>query len=64
MSDPALANNTDRKWTYADYKEWELKLGERYELIDGVAHAMSAPNTAHLGMGFYIGACLVILQGV
>jgi len=37
----------EEKWTYKDYKNWELKPGERYELIDGIAYAMSAPNTAH-----------------
>jgi Uma2 family endonuclease len=47
MSDPALAYDTDRKWTYADYKDWDLGPRERYELIDGVAYAMSAPNTEH-----------------
>jgi len=24
-----------RCWTYADYKDWELKPGERYEIIYG-----------------------------
>jgi Uma2 family endonuclease len=47
MSDPAIAYEQERKWTYADYKEWELDPGERYELIDGVAFAMAAPNTEH-----------------
>jgi Uma2 family endonuclease len=47
MSDPALAYDLNHTWTYADYKEWELKPGERYELIDGAAYAMSAPNTEH-----------------
>ncbi|GHV94499.1 hypothetical protein AGMMS50293_08190 [Spirochaetia bacterium] len=48
MSDPALAyEEEERKWTYADYKEWELKPGERFELIYGEAYAMAAPNTAH-----------------
>jgi len=37
----------DRKFTYADYKEWELKPGERYEIIYGEAYAMSAPNFTH-----------------
>jgi Uma2 family endonuclease len=46
MSDPALTYE-DHKWTYADYKEWELKPGERFELIYGIAYAMAAPNTAH-----------------
>jgi Uma2 family endonuclease len=37
----------ERHFTYAEYKEWELKEGERYELIYGEAFAMSAPNTKH-----------------
>jgi len=37
----------EEKFTYADYKAWELKPGERFELINGVAYAMSAPNTYH-----------------
>jgi Uma2 family endonuclease len=36
-----------RHFTYADYKEWELAEGERYEVIYGEAYAMSAPNTRH-----------------
>jgi Uma2 family endonuclease len=35
------------RFTYADYKAWELKEGERFELIDGVAYAMAAPNDFH-----------------
>ena len=35
------------KWTYKDYKNWELKPGERVELIHGIVYAMSAPNTFH-----------------
>jgi len=34
-------------WTYADYKDWELKPRERYEIIYGEAYAMSAPNDSH-----------------
>jgi Uma2 family endonuclease len=34
-------------WSYKDYKDWELKPGERYELIDGTAYAMSAPGDFH-----------------
>ena len=34
-------------YTYADYKEWELDKGERYELIHGEAYLMSGPNTKH-----------------
>jgi Uma2 family endonuclease len=37
----------EENFTYADYKSWELKPGERFELITGVAYAMSAPNTSH-----------------
>jgi len=37
----------NRRYTYADYKNWELKEGERYELINGVAHAMAGPNFRH-----------------
>jgi len=37
----------DRRFTYADYREWELKEGERYELIHGEAFAMAGPNTKH-----------------
>ena len=47
MSDPAAAYDLDHRWTYADYKEWELKPGERFELINGAAYAMAAPNTEH-----------------
>jgi Uma2 family endonuclease len=37
----------DKRYTYADYKAWELDEGERYELIGGEAYAMSAPNDFH-----------------
>ncbi|MDR1420980.1 MAG: Uma2 family endonuclease [Treponema sp.] len=37
----------DRRWTYRDYREWDLKEGERYELVYGAAYAMSAPNAVH-----------------
>jgi Uma2 family endonuclease len=47
MSDPAYAYDYNGTWTYKDYKDWQLKPGERYEIIDGVAYAMSAPNTEH-----------------
>jgi Uma2 family endonuclease len=42
-----LLVNEERLWTYRDYREWDLKEGERYELIYGIAYAMSAPNAAH-----------------
>ncbi|MCL2139012.1 MAG: Uma2 family endonuclease, partial [Treponema sp.] len=47
MADALLKENTYDNWTYADYKAWELKPGERYEIIDGEAFAMSAPNAYH-----------------
>jgi Uma2 family endonuclease len=34
-------------YTYADYKEWELDEGERYEIIRGKAYCMAAPNAKH-----------------
>jgi len=37
----------ERRFTYADYKAWELKEGERYELIHGEAFAMASPNRRH-----------------
>ena len=37
----------ERLFTYADYKDWELDEGERFELIHGEAFAMSSPNTRH-----------------
>jgi len=37
----------ERPFTYADYKEWDLAVGERYELIYGEAFAMAGPNTRH-----------------
>jgi Uma2 family endonuclease len=47
MADAARIETENRKFTYADYKSWELKKGERFELIYGEAYAMAAPNTAH-----------------
>jgi len=46
----------ERRFTYADYKEWELAEGERYELIYGEAFAMAARSFRHqavLGALFY-----------
>ena len=48
MSDAAVQEG--KRWTYADYKEWELRPGERYEIIYGEAYAMAAPNTYHQAM--------------
>jgi Uma2 family endonuclease len=47
MADPALVYEDISDWTYKDYKNWQLRPGERYEIIIGVAYAMSAPNTEH-----------------
>lgn len=40
-----LARRDDRHYTYADYARWPEDV--RYELIDGVAYAMSGPDLAH-----------------
>jgi Uma2 family endonuclease len=37
----------ERRFTYTNYKEWELAEGERYELIYGEAFAMAAPSIRH-----------------
>jgi len=37
----------ERRFTYADYKDWELDEGERFELINGEAYAMAAPSVKH-----------------
>jgi Uma2 family endonuclease len=37
----------EKHYTYADYRQWELEEGERYELMEGTAYAMSSPNTAN-----------------
>jgi Uma2 family endonuclease len=37
----------ERPHTYADYRQWELEEGERYELIEGAAYAMSSLNDKH-----------------
>ena len=47
------ANNGN--WSYADYKNWEFKPGERYEIIHGDAYAMSAPNASHQAMLMELG---------
>ena len=43
----STAPRKDQYFTYADYKNWELAPGERFELIYGEACAMSAPNAYH-----------------
>jgi hypothetical protein len=40
------------RFTYADYKAWELDEGGRFELIDGIAYAMPAPNDSHQAILF------------
>ena len=52
------------KWTYKDYKDWELKPGERVELIYGVVYAMSAPNTEHQQISMLLsGEFYIFLKG-
>jgi Uma2 family endonuclease len=46
MSD-ALLSDDKRRFTYADYKAWELAPRERFELIYGEPYAMAAPNAYH-----------------
>ena len=36
-----------RRFTYADYLDWELSPDERYELMNGQAYLMAAPNEYH-----------------
>ena len=47
MGNALRKEDVEVTYTYADYKGWELKKGERYELIHGVAYAMSAPSDYH-----------------
>jgi Uma2 family endonuclease len=48
MSDAARKlSREEERFTYADYKTWELDEGERFELIGGKAYAMAAPNDFH-----------------
>ena len=54
----------DKLFTYADYKAWELKEGERFEIINGEAYAMSAPNEQHqLILGEIFGQIHYFLRG-
>jgi Uma2 family endonuclease len=46
VAEAALAVS-NRYFTYADYKEWELAEGERFELINGIAYEMAAPGDYH-----------------
>jgi Uma2 family endonuclease len=49
MADGALPLKTAGKdhFVYADYKNWNPDEGGRYELIYGIAYAMSAPTLQH-----------------
>jgi len=47
MGQALRKEDAEVRYTYADYKGWELKPGERYELIHGAAYAMSAPSDYH-----------------
>jgi len=47
VSNAVLKEELEKTYTYADYSQWELSPGERFELIDGIAYAMSAPNSRH-----------------
>jgi Uma2 family endonuclease len=48
MSDAAKKIvDEEQRFTYADYKAWELDEGERFELIGGTAYAMAAPTDFH-----------------
>ena len=51
----------ERRFTYADYKAWELDEDERFGLIDGVAHAMAAPADFHQVREYWVakGRCMV-----
>jgi Uma2 family endonuclease len=54
----------ERPFTYADYKEWELDEGERYELIDGEAFAMASPSARHQAvLREFFGQFYVYLRG-
>jgi len=60
----AYAFKEEQKFTYADYKTWELKPGERFELIYGEAYAMSAPAIVHQRILMKLaGECYVFLKG-
>jgi len=47
MGSALRKEDVEYTYTYADYKEWELKEGERYELIHGEAFAMASPSDYH-----------------
>ena len=47
MADALQARRGKKHFTYADYREWELAPGERYEIIHGEAYAMAGPGDRH-----------------
>ena len=54
----------ERLYTYADYKEWDLDVGERFEFIYGVAYAMTSPNEPHQAiLTALLGQFFVFLEG-
>ncbi len=51
---PLANSNADQRWTYADYLNWPDD--ERWEIIDGVAYAMSpAPGRRHQELSVELG---------
>ena len=52
----------DRRYTYSDYAAWDDDT--RYELVDGVAYAMSAPSIAHQRVSMQLSTLLnIFLRG-
>jgi Uma2 family endonuclease len=60
MSDAARTLSEETRYSYADYRAWELKPGERYELVGGEAYAMSAPNDQHQAIAAELTAQFVV----
>jgi len=57
-----LAYKLDETYTYADYLSWDDDT--RYEIIDGIVYAMSAPTVRHQGIsGELYGAFWEFLRG-
>ncbi|HPE62004.1 MAG: Uma2 family endonuclease [Thiothrix sp.] len=50
----STAPQLSARYTYADYAKWPE--GERWELIDGMAHAMAAPSRQHQEVVLEVGA--------
>jgi Uma2 family endonuclease len=54
----------EEHYTYADMLEWETKPGERWEIIDGNAYMMAAPNVEHQGISMELSIQIgVFLRG-